>query len=158
MSKKTKQLLVYLTKNHKIATVTSLMKLSYLVDLVHIKKGSKQVSDFEYRRYTYGPFDKKIYSYLFDLVEKNVLHEETDYAPPSIEYITYRFNEGIKDFGFNKLNDDEKETIDEVLEKLVGYGAKTLTDIAYKTAPMKALGATPGGNEKLNEVLDLNAK
>ena len=158
MSKKTSQLLVYLTKNHSNAPLTSLMKLSYLVDLVHIRKGGKQISDFVYQRYTYGPFDKKIYTYLLDLTERKVLYEITDFASPSIEYIIYKFSEDVTDYKFDKLSSDEMQTIDEVLTSLEGYGAKTLSDLAYKTTPMRALGATPGGDEHLNEVLDLHAK
>ena len=65
MSKKTDQLLTYIVKGHPEISITSLMKLSYLVDLVNIGKTDKQVSDFRYTRYIYGPFDHKIYKYLF---------------------------------------------------------------------------------------------
>ena len=46
--------------------------------------------------------------------------------------------------------------MDEVLDSVNGYGAKALTEIAYKTKPMQALGATLNGGEHLNEKLDMS--
>jgi uncharacterized phage-associated protein len=50
---------------------------------------------------------------------------------------------------------EDQETINEVLTSLKGYGAKALVDIAYKTKPMKRLGAKVDNNKGLNEKLDL---
>jgi hypothetical protein len=155
---KTKQLLVYITKGYKSASVTMLMKLAYLIDLVAVGRTDKQISGFRYRRYTYGPFDSRIYDYLTDLVGKEILHEVSDFCPPAHEYIMYEVNESSPKLKFDKLSDQEQQIADEVLKSMVGYGAKALTDFAYKTKPMVALGATQGGTENLNAPLNLKAK
>ncbi|MFH1227886.1 MAG: Panacea domain-containing protein [Planctomycetota bacterium] len=132
------------------------MKLSYLIDLVSIKKNGKQIADFKYRRYNYGPFDDSIYSDLTNLVNAKVITQASEYTPMGEEFITYKLNNEA--FESDRLSDEEKEVIDEVLNELNGLGAKTLTEIAYQTKPMKALKATIGGNEHLNAKLDLKLK
>jgi uncharacterized phage-associated protein len=148
-------MLAYIIKGYGRPSVTSLMKLCYLIDLVSIKKKEPQISSFEYRRYTYGPFDEKIYDKLKTLTTKNIISAESEYTPKGDEFVTYLFN--CEDFDFDKLSQNEKKTIDEVLDNLKGYGAKVLTEIAYKTKPMEALDATIDGNENLNHKLNLQA-
>lgn len=156
MKNKNKQLLAYLVQNNPNISITSLMKLSYIVDLVSIKKIGKQISNFEYKRYKYGPFDNKIYAYLKDLIEENVIKEDVAFAQTGDEFIIYVFNEE-EDFSFDKLSTEEKQIIDEVLESLKGYGAKALVELAYKTKPMKKIGAKTGNIKGLNKKLDLYA-
>lgn len=155
---RTEQLLAYLAKNHSEATVTVLMKLAYLVDLSSIEENNKSVSSFKYRRYNYGPFDESIYTHLKKLVYQNVLTQEIGYGSGSAEYIVYRFNEGNPtNFNFKKIA-SKITIIDKVISALRGYGARTLTEIAYKTKPMRKLGATLGGNENMNKKLNLRTK
>lgn len=145
---KNHQLLAYLAKEHPSASITVLMKLSYLVDLISVKKLGNQISSFTYIRYSYGPFTQEIYNAVEDLVMEKVLLPRNDYAGGSVEYITYTY--ANKDgFLFDKISKEEIGLIDEMMTDLKGYGAKTLTDIAYKTKPMIKLGATLGGNENL---------
>lgn len=151
---KTEQLLTYMVKFNEKATITGLMKLSYLIDIVAVKRNKEQISSFRYRRYTHGPFDGKIYEYITDLVKKGILIEETDYSPLGLEYTTYRFNDEAK-YDFSLL-DNRKEIIDDVLEGLKGYSVKTLKEIAYKTEPMKKINATMGGMEHFNKIIPLN--
>lgn len=40
-----------------------LIKIPYFIDLEIFAKYSRCLTNFEYIRYTYGPFDKKVYSY-----------------------------------------------------------------------------------------------
>lgn len=157
MKNKTKQLLVYLIQNHPGVSITSLMKLSYIADLVSINKGENQISDFKYRRYKYGPFDDKIYQYLTELRMMNVINDDVTYTPMGDEYVIYNFNEK-KDFAFDKLSEEEKAVIDEVLETVKGYGAKALVELSYNTKPMKKIGAKMGNDKGLNQVLNLSAK
>lgn len=154
-NEKTKQLLAYILKKQK-ESVTSLMKLSYLIDLVHVNKESNQVTDFEYLRYNFGPFDRKIYLYIEDMTESGLLIEDTEYTYGGEEFITYKLKEGAE-ISFDELKPDEIESVDEVTEELKGYGARDLTEVAYKTKPMIALGATLGGDENIGVKLDLNA-
>ena len=62
-----------------------------------------------------------------------------------------------QDVKFDALTDEEKDLSVKVLKSLRGLGAKTLSDIAYKTKPMKALGAKPANDKGLNQVLNLKA-
>lgn len=154
---RTEQLIAYLAQQHPRATVTVLMKLAYLIDLSAIENKKKPVSAFEYRRYNYGPFDEAIYSTINKLVDGNVLMTEAAYGLGGSEYIVYKFNDDMEDFNFKKLK-PHMAMINKVLKALNGFGAKTLTSIAYKTKPMLALGATLGGNEAMNTPLNLKAK
>lgn len=154
---KTEQLLAYLSKGHSNASVTVLMKLAYLVDLIAIKRTGKQISSFEYRRYHFGPFDQGIYNFLNSLVEKQVLKPSVEYTKSGGEAVVYHFNDEKRDFFSKILTADEIGIVDELLDSVGGYGAKILTQIAYKTQPMKNIGATLGGNENMNAKLNLKA-
>ncbi len=154
-NEKTKQLLTYLIQEHSSASVTVLMKLSYLIDLISVKKVRKQVTDFEYRRYFFGPFDQKIYLLLSELESEGIIIAESKYTSGGEEYVTYSIKMGEEDISSDQLTEEDYAIADQVLEQLRGYGAKVLTDIAYQTAPMKKLGATQGGNQNLNAKLDL---
>lgn len=153
---KTQQLLAYLSSSHVNASITVLMKLAYLVDLVSYKKNTVQISDFTYIRFYYGPYDSKVNKYVEGLLQEGLLSASTEYTNSGNEYVVYRFNDD-KEVSFDELTESEISLIDKVLEGLKGYGAKTLTDIAYKTAPLVKLGATQGGKENLGALLDLSA-
>lgn len=155
MLEKTKQLITYLIK-HNNYSITSLMKLSYLMDLVSIKKRVGKISDFDYRCYKHGPFDRKIYDYITELIDSNIIFEDVDYSPYE-EFIIYKLTDN-SNINFSKLSNREINIIDEVLESLKGYSAKMLTDVAYETKPMKAIGAKQGSIKNLNVTLNLNAK
>lgn len=51
---KTKNMLIKILEETP-RDITSLMKLSYLIDLSAIRKLGKKISDFRYIRYNYGP-------------------------------------------------------------------------------------------------------
>ena len=80
MDNKTSELLTYITMKHPKLSITSLMKLSYLIDLVHIKKTNNQISTFKYSRYKYGPFNNDIYNYIQSLVINGVIREDSEYS------------------------------------------------------------------------------
>jgi len=157
MFTKNQQLLAYLAKNHLKASITVLMKLSYIIDLFFVKSTGRKLSNFNYVRYYHGPYDSSINSDIQVLVDSQIIYPKAHYTATGEEFIVYNFNDGAE-FDFNDLSQPELEKIDEIMETLKGYGAKTLTDIAYKTKPMLALGATHGGNEHLNTVLDLSLR
>jgi len=156
LKEKSKQLITYISKRYIPATVTSLMKLCYLVDLIAVSKTGKQISDFQYKRYKYGPFDQNIYAYLDTLTKEKKLLEEVDHTPYAEEYIVYRFNEHLES-GFDSLAEDEKAIIDSVLDNLRGLGAKALAELSYKTKPMRALGAKINNDKGINQPLNLKA-
>lgn len=130
------------------------MKLAYLIDLISVKKNKKQISNFQYRRYYFGPFDKKIYLYIESLIEKQAIVPKSDYAITGKEFIVYSLNESSK-YNNDKINEKELKIIDGLLESFKGYGAKILTEIAYKTKPMIALGAKIGNSKGIGLRLDL---
>jgi uncharacterized phage-associated protein len=156
MDNKTSELLAYITMKHPKLSITSLMKLSYLIDLVHIKKTNKQISSFNYSRYKYGPFDNSIYEYISSLVGNDIIKEDSELTPYGGEYIVYYCDDD--EITFDNLSIKEQETIDEVINSVIGFGAKALVELAYRTKPMQKIGATVGGNEHLDELLDLRAK
>lgn len=155
MNTKNLQLLGYLAKKHPGASVTVLIKLCYLADLISLKRFGEKISSFTYVRYFYGPFDKEIYEDLEHLIIEGTLIPKSEYTQGGAETIVYKFNED-KALVTSALSNDELAIVDELLDTVSGYGAKALTDVAYNTAPMRAFGATLGGDEHLNETLDLN--
>lgn len=156
MAEKTEQLLAYLIQNHPFPSVTSLMKLSYIVDLLSIKKTDEQISDFEYIRYKYGPFDKKIYDYLHRLLDDGVILEDSAVTQAG-EVVVYKFNEGAE-LPITEISPAEEEIINGVLETLAGYGPKALIDVTYRTKPMISIGAKQDNEVGLNERLDLRTQ
>lgn len=155
MCQKTKQLLCYILQDSP-RDVTSMIKLSYLIDLAAVRRFGQQISEFEYIRYNYGPFDQKVYSNLNDLQKDGKVVSFSHYNTYG-ESVLFKLNALPEDIDFNLLSEEEKSLIKEMLDSLAGYGARMLTEIAYSTAPMKALGATLGGNEHLGELLDLRS-
>ena len=156
MTEKTRQLILYLLKNHPGSSITNLMKLAYLTDLISVKRNKKQISNFEYKRHYYGPFDKRIYQYVEGLTEAGIVGAKSDFGITGEEFSVFSINpEKEKEISFDKLESEEIDILDELLGSVRGYGAKLLTEIAYQTKPMKKLGATIGGTEKLGETLDL---
>ena len=155
MSDKTLQFLTYIIKANPRIPITSLMKLSYLIDLVNIKKSKTKISDFEYIRYNFGPFDNKIYDYVRELIEKDLVSQDS--VSSFEDFFIYEINEDINEDCFSLLKQEEKEVIEEVANSLWGLGAKALTKVAYKTKPMQKIKAEIGNTNGLGEKLDLFA-
>lgn len=152
LDQKTKDLITYITSKHHVSTVTSLIKLCYLSDLVSYKETGKQISSFNYVRWYYGPYDQAINIFLYQLVEDGTAVATIDYTQDNQEYVKY----SVKGDHELTLDDKELASINSVLDSLRGFGPKALTEVAYKTKPMKKLGATLGGKEHLGEKLDLS--
>jgi hypothetical protein len=132
------------------------MKMAYLVDLIAVREKIGKITDYSYIRYYYGPYNSDINSDIQILVEKDIIKFDRAYAAPDAEYIVYSFNtKKEEEFYFDAFSVEEIKIIDQVIMDLGAYGARALTEIAYKTEPMKKLGATLGGNEQLNTPLDL---
>lgn len=156
LDQKTKDVIIYVSQKHPRASITAFMKICYLIDLISFRKTKQQITQFSYMRYNYGPFDDKMYSYIQNLLEEKILNSESEYTPNGQEYFVYSFNDSADNNPTLVLSADETNIADEVLNAVVGFGAKTLTEIAYKTKPMVALGATLGGKENFSQLLDLS--
>ena len=133
------------------------MKLCYFVDIISVKKLGKQITKFKYKGYYFGPFDSKIYTEVNTLVDDEILIPKSEYASNE-EYICYDYNTKQEKLEFKLLKSKELKIVDEVIEQLKGYGAKALSEIAYKTKPMLKIKAVQGGNKHINKKLDLKAK
>lgn len=153
---KTKQLLAYIAKESGHTTITSIMKLSYLIDLFSINKNKKQISNFQYKRYLYGPFDKGIYIYMNEFISDKIIKEKPSFTPGGDEYIIYEFVGHDREIKYDLLSKGELSLIDSVLTELQGLGARSLSEITYKTKPMKQLGATINNRKGINKTIDLN--
>lgn len=151
MSNKTEQLILLILEKSP-RDITSLMKLSYIIDLSAVRKFNKQITDFSYIRYNYGPFDSKIYEVLHGLIQNGTIETESEYSQYG-ETVLYKLKGSADEL--SALNNDEKTLAEQIISDLQGYGAKLLTDIAYSTKPMKDIGATLGGQEHMCEQLNL---
>lgn len=150
------KLFIYIANRYGKASVTAFMKLCYLIDLVATKNGVGKITKFQYLRYNYGPFDQDIYTYLRKLLDDGIFIDNAEVTISGQEYLVYdlvKKQEDDPDF----FSESERAAIDEVLDAVKGCTPATLTQIAYKTNPMKALNATLGGNEYMGAVLDLAA-
>ncbi len=112
--------------------IMQFMKLPYFLDIKAVKKLGFQLSNFEYVRWQYGPFDKKIYAY-------------------------QPFFEGKKCVVEFSLIKDFIELIDATIANLPVRNGNKLKKLSYETKPMKKLGATLGGKEAWGERLDLRS-
>lgn len=152
---KTQKLVEYIVRKNQQPTVTSIIKLCYLIDLANFRKQGEQITDFHYIRYNYGPFDRTIYTILEDLEKSGRVISEPVYYGPAETVLFKPTDETISKLD-DPFSDSEREIIDGILDDFQGYGAKLLTDVAYKTGPMKALKATQGGSEGMGQALDLS--
>lgn len=150
----TQKYLLYFSKFHPKPSVTVLMKLCYLLDLMATSENKGKLTDFDYCRYSFGPFDQKIYRELEKLVKLGFAHQDTDYTKLGTEVVFYKVSDQFADNV--KLDSPGRDLAEELLEAVKGYGAKELTQIAYKTKPMLALKATLGGTENIGKALNLS--
>lgn len=156
-NKKTKSLILYLISSKPNMSITALMKLIYLVDLISVRERKKQVSNFSYIRYNFGPFNKGIYSYIEELSESGLIESFNNYTQGDEEYVVYNVNRKKDErFNFDLLSEEEMKIVDELLESVKGFGARLLTEVSYKTKPMKSLGAKINNSKGIGEKLDLS--
>lgn len=159
LDRRTRGLILYLVGKMAVPTKTSIIKMCYLCDLAAVQSGMNQITAFKYIRYYYGPFDKNIEDYLLDLVKKREIVSRSEYSSGGGEYERFSLPSAEidpEDY-IEDLTDEEKTIVDSILDSLGSLNAKMLTEIAYKTNPMKKFGATLGGTEHLTEALDLGA-
>lgn len=154
MTKKTLATICYLISEREGATVTELMKLCYLADLISIAANKKKrFTDFEYVRWFYGPFDKNIYVSLGELSKRNQICTDLEHTAAGSEVTKYKFC-GDKKY-FSDLSDEDRNTLDILLGEVSEFGPTGLTKIAYSTFPLKKMGVKIGDNKKIGEKIDL---
>ncbi len=109
-----------------------LIKIPYFIDLDFFSIFKKKLTNYEYFRYYYGPFDYKLYSY------EKVLFE------------TEGITETIK---CSFLNNDELSIINKVINEIPVDDGEALKNLSYETYPMKNIWATIWWKEWWREVL-----
>lgn len=150
-NEKNKQLVLFILKNRGETSITELLKLLYLIDLKYLKDKNQKLTDFNYVRYNYGPFDKNIYWIIESLISEG-----------KIEYKLYNtsFWDEITKYSIlnTTMNLDIETELDlsiahQLLVDFSGFTASDLTKIAYKTTPMLALWAEIGNTKGFNQEL-----
>jgi hypothetical protein len=112
------------------------MKLPYFIDLELIKNNFNQATNFEYIRWNYWPFDKKVYVYQ--------------------SLFSFDNEKWINNLKFIYLTDEERKIIDETILKLPKDNWEELKKLSYETKPMKDLGVCLWDNKCMWKVLVLN--
>lgn len=150
---KNKALILEILHNRGDCTVTELMKILYLIDLGFFNINWNKISNFEYIRYNYWPFDKTIYTEIEELITSWLIRIQYIANPKWEEIIKYWISDNSKISWIisEELEDPERLFITEILSELEWLNASSLTNIAYQTEPMKQLGATLWGTEHFME-------
>ncbi len=136
ISRKTVELYNYIFSKIKgIPDIMQFMKLPFFIDLNIVKINWKQITNFDYIRWNFWPFDKKVYDYQ--------------------KLFSYNFEEWIVDLKYFYLTIEEKNIIDNILISLPINDGEKLKILSYETEPMKKLNVTLWDNKKMGEKLFL---
>jgi hypothetical protein len=120
ISRKTVEMYNYILQElESTPDIMQFMKLPYFIDLSCVRRKLQKISNFEYIRWNYGPFDKVVYDYqkLFSFQNEN----------------------GIPDISYIYLSTAEKEVIDSTLMSIPKNNGEELKKLSYETEPMKNL-------------------
>jgi hypothetical protein len=162
-NRKSGQMLAYIMKLYKHSTARNLLKLSYLSDCLAAAQTGRPLTSFQYRRYSFGPFNPAVYDCLESLVGRQLIKAHANYTRAGLEFVCYAYNDDylMDDRLFRQrfmpaFSEEDFCLARDILYDFFFYQERDLTAMIYKSAPMKALGATPGGLEGLGQVLPLS--
>ena len=147
---KTQQFIALIFKLYKHCTVQNLLKLAYLSDYLYFEKTGIQLSGFTYRLYSFGPFDESVFSHLEELIAKGLIRAHLNYTRNGLEYVSYVFNDSVTDLKFKAEFMPDFSLLEftlarEILYEFFYYNEKELTEMVYKSKPVRSLGvASPG--------------
>jgi transcriptional regulator with XRE-family HTH domain len=125
----------YLSVFKKVPDIMQFMKIPYFIDLEAVNKLWKKLTNFEYIRWEYWPFDKKVYDYQKLFSCKN--------------------EKWFDDIKYIYLTEEDRELIDEVLTKIMKYSWDRLKKMSYETEPLKRLWVKLWDGKYMGEVLKL---
>jgi len=134
LTRKTVEVFQYISSKIKEnLDIMQFMKIPYFIDLESYSLSKEIITNFAYRRYTYWPFDKKVYSY-----QK-----------------IFSWNENwFEKFKITYLQEEDLKVIDLVFKKYPVSNWKKLKELSYETYPMKKLNATLWWKENMGTLLD----
>lgn len=152
MTKK-EQIIHYIVSSRPKSGITEVMKLAYLFEVAYYRVNGKQYASFGFIRYTYGPFDDEIYKIISKLTAEGLILTDEVILPSDNVKAVFLPSEKELEYTFD---DKTKLILNRVLQETEGLKTRELTMLSYQTEPMKELGATMGGDEHLNERLDIS--
>lgn len=130
----------YASEQEFLITRTKLMKLLYLADLRAVDKGQMVRSEANWVWHNYGPFDQALLTVEDDLVsarkiERTELTTHVGSSYKKLEAIGGVEYEALE--GQSEWNCKFFEILHEVIDDYGALSAKQLTQLAYRTPPMK---------------------
>ena len=136
ISRKTVEMYNYIFQQlDETPDIMQFMKLPYFIDLSCIEKKLQQISNFEYIRWNYGPFDRVVYDYQ--------------------KLFSFKNEKGVDHMSYVYLSLTEQEIIDETLNNIPKDNWDELKKLSYDTQPMKKLWVCIWDNKCMWEVLKL---
>jgi uncharacterized phage-associated protein len=147
MNNKLCSLVFYLIKKIPKLNKTEIVKLSYLTDYNFYKYFNTAITGITYKYHDHGPFSTSVYDCIDELKEEHILSQNENISINNQrKYYSFSI---IGEYDFEKyLNKQELEILDFVVAEYGNLGYKNLTDVSYKTEPMK--------NANRGDVLDFS--
>ena len=112
-------------------TRTKIVKLLYLLDIESVSKHGKQLTNFEYRKYYYGPYDENIIN-LLD--ERQYFSVGLGITSSGNQYYNYTVGPKKNDY---QMNDNTKELVNSVIKKYGQCSLDKILEVAYSTPQFK---------------------
>jgi len=150
-------ILYFIEKLNDVLGKTHLSKLLFLTDLLSIKKFNKPLSDLKFVKYHYGPYSKKINSYLDYLKEKGYIEiKEIPFISEPKFYTRYHSNKKVQisNIILEALegNSEKKTLLDEIVNSFGNISLQQLLDIVYSLQIVKEAKHLETLLEKYKEV------
>jgi len=124
-----------LSKLESVPDIMQYMKIPFFIDLEMVKNIWKQVTNFEYIRWDYWPFDKKVYDYQ--------------------KLFSFQYEHRIEDLKYVYLSDEEKNIIDSVLLEIPKEDWEKLKLLSYEIWPLKKLWVKLWDSKYMWKILEL---
>ncbi len=124
-----------LSKLEKVPDIMQYMKIPFFIDLEMVKNTWKQLTNFEYIRWDYWPFDKKVYDYQ--------------------KLFSFQYERWINDLKYIYLSSEEKKIIYSVLLEIPKEDWEKLKHLSYEIWPLKKLWVNLWDNKYMWKRLEL---
>ncbi len=118
----------------KTYSKTKLVKLLYLLDVMHARNGIPHFSGIEYRSYYYGPYSEDIDESLQFLEEAGYITVSQKMGAEGNMYYCFVLHDTPE---FGRLRGEERSKIQRLLSPLLQRSLHELLDITYTTKEYK---------------------